>query len=54
MANCIAAENLPTDELFSHPNSIIYLLTMFLRIFRHSLESRAIEKLDEELNNLQI
>lgn len=42
MANTIAAENLPSDELFSYPNSIIYLLTMFLRIFRQSLESKGI------------
>ena len=37
-ANQIAAEYLPTDELFTHPNSIIYLLTMFLKVFRHTLE----------------
>lgn len=37
MASKISTENLPSDELFSHPNSIIYLLNMFLKIFRLSL-----------------
>lgn len=54
MASSIASQNLPTDDLFYHPNSIIYLLSMFLRIFRHSLESKALEKLDDEFDNLKI
>jgi hypothetical protein len=54
MASRIASEDLPTDELFSYPNSIIYLLTMFLKIFKHSLESKGVDRLDEEFNNLKI
>jgi hypothetical protein len=54
MANHISSENLPTDELFSHPNSIIYLLTMFLKIFKCFLDSKGVVNLDEEFNNLKI
>ncbi len=48
-ANAIARRPLPHDELFTHPNAIIYLLHLFLKILAQHAGKKGQLKLEEEL-----